>query len=131
MKINVIEKPRRSGKTTQIKLSVLEELCNSKCYPRKIVYISLNEQSEKQFMKWIREIFFNTENIVIGLENLRNSLRCTSNQDYMIYIDEPFLIDERKQMEILDLIEQISKRNTVEVFATGTIEVKRLFKDYL
>lgn len=125
-------RPRRTGKTEELKLLILEE--NYKY--DKVVYIHTSAGCDRLYRYFsdlyqhdtITDSFFD-KLCISNLSNFSIIFRGVSNKKILLVIDEPYLFPENKQIELLNEIE--SSRITFDIIGIGTLPDQRLFRDFI
>lgn len=121
--ITMINRPRCTGKTSQLKL-MLHEHANTDCL---ISLLSYDLRSTEELRYYARQ--FNYRNARYDIYKLRG----IKDKDILILIDEPFIIPKATQAEILNFLNHLAERNNVTVFGIGTLADSTLlsFEQYI
>lgn len=127
---NIKTQPRCSGKSSSLKLKALEEMHQDNY--ELICIIGHNKHVDEMNLRWLMSIGCQFDNIIIGFKLLIDRLKYCNFKKILILIDEPFLIEESAQKDILNFISKQADEIKIDVFGRGTIEQELiLFKDYI
>lgn len=122
MKIEMIDRPRQTGKTSFLKLKVHESAID---YDLVVVLCSNYRQThelEQYFKKYnFKNVLFDVD-IPLGF----------TGQKILILLDEPFSIDLEKQAKLIESFMIYSMSNTIKVWGIGTRKKSApKFEDYI
>jgi hypothetical protein len=131
--ITMINSPRASGKTTVLKLRMIESYyhkCNTNEHFILLTSSGLNLQRLQD------EIQDSTQNKFcfeyLQLSQFLNHVRGTKGQHYYLFIDEPFLVSDSDQQKFLEFVQQDSSKNKYTIYGIGTKpKIGLKFEDYI
>ena len=131
--ITMRQRPRRTGKTTELKLKILEE------YHRKefdnIFILTPFTVIRDEYARWLRNLrLANVYYIFQGMYSFEYITKNWDIEKILVIIDEPYIMDKGKQADIIRYLEELSCRMEVYVYGLGTkVEEKKSieFRDFL
>lgn len=124
MKIEMRVAPRASGKTSWLLLEALKETIEYDT----VIFFTKHRHIHAQDIHAYRELTNNNITFAYDSKSLINMVRGTKN--VALFIDEPFLMCDREQTEIIELI-QYNPCRFKRVLGIGTRSDRRLFEHFL
>lgn len=114
MLFRLIDEPRRTGKTTRLRLYAHENVTSYDA----ICVLGHSDNSTRESLRYMENnLQISKEQRIYGsVDSLRGSI----NRKILILIDEPFLMDFDKQATILNMLDILKLRNEIEVYGIGT-----------
>lgn len=125
MKINLLDEPRCSGKTTRLKLYAHE---NAQRFDD-ICIMGHSHSSTHGLVAYARTYIGALKHQRVY--NSVDAMRGLTRSKILILIDEPFLMDDEQQARILAMLEILELENTIEVYGIGTRPTVSTFEKFV
>lgn len=109
MEITMINRPRQTGKTTELKLMFHESMNEY----QHILVLGHSASSNKALERYCRN-FDDTKHSL-------NEIKHLNGANILVLIDEPFLIEKNNQQRIFDKLDELNGYNDITVWGIGTI----------
>ena len=130
MKIEIINRPRCSGKTTLLKLKLLERYSQNS-----YVYICGHDKRRTMELQAYAKEQVSHTIVLYSLNQIGALLSEQQNRKWLlVLIDEPFKMPRENQIELLSDLKELEIIGlTIDVFGIGTYEKEKeeLFSDYI
>lgn len=125
MKTNLLDQPRCSGKTTRLKLYAHE---NAQRFDD-ICIMGHSHSSTDGLVAYARTYISALKHQRV--HNSIDTMRAIRQSKILVLIDEPFLMEDEQQSRIIDMLEILELRNTIEVYGIGTRPTVSPFDKFL
>lgn len=109
--IELIEKPRGSGKSASLKLKIIEEHNTEGVYP-----VILGKEFLSKEMRRYFDTYHSHIDILYRLDEIKEPI----DRPIVVYIDECFLLSEEQLENIKDKVKALSFTYNIRIYGVGT-----------